>query len=63
MDYGVGDKTEALADFRKAIKLDPGVRKRFQLPADKVTSGYGLLSKALREILQDKDFLQQVSAQ
>lgn len=63
MDYGIGDKADALADFRKAIKLDPSVRQRFQLPADKVTPGFGILSKSLREILQDKDFLQQVSAQ
>ena len=63
MDYGINDKTAALADFRTAIKLDPGVRQRFQLPADKVTPGFGVLSSALRQLLQDRDFLKQVSAQ
>jgi uncharacterized Ntn-hydrolase superfamily protein len=63
MDYGVDDKTGAVADFRKAIKLDPGVRLRFQLPVDKVEPGFGILSQALRQILQDKDFLKQVSGQ
>lgn len=61
MDYGIDDKTAALADFRKAIKLDPAVRQRFQLPADKVTPGFGVLSTALRQILQDKEFVKQVS--
>lgn len=63
MDYGIADKTAALADFRKAIKLDPAVRQRFQLPADKVTPGFGVLSSALRQMLQDKEFLKQVSGQ
>jgi uncharacterized Ntn-hydrolase superfamily protein len=61
MDYGINDKTAALADFRKAIKLDPAVRQRLQSPADKVTPGFGVLSSALRQILQDKEFLKQVS--
>jgi len=28
MDYGIGDKPAALADLRKALRLDPGVRQR-----------------------------------
>ena len=63
MDYAINDKTTALADFHKAIKLDPGVRHRLQSPSDKVPPGYGILSRALRQILQDRDFLKQVWAQ
>lgn len=63
MDYGIGDKTAALADFRKAIKLDPAVRQRLQSPADEVPPGLGLLSRALRQILQDKEFLKLVAGQ
>lgn len=63
MDYGIGDKTAALADFRKAIKLDPAVRQRLQSPVDEVPPGLGLLSRALRQILQDKEFLKLVAGQ
>jgi uncharacterized Ntn-hydrolase superfamily protein len=63
MDYGIGDKTAALADLRKAIKLNPEVRQRLQSPADKVPAGFGILSQALRQILEDKDFVKQASAQ
>jgi tetratricopeptide (TPR) repeat protein len=63
MDYGVDDKSSALADFRKAIKLDSGVRQRFQASADKVPQGYGVLSQALQQILHDKDFLKQVMSE
>src|SRR5262252_823475 len=30
MDYDLGDKTAALADFRKAFELDPNFRKQFE---------------------------------
>jgi uncharacterized Ntn-hydrolase superfamily protein len=30
LDYSVGDKAAALADLRKAIQLDPAVRRRFE---------------------------------
>jgi uncharacterized Ntn-hydrolase superfamily protein len=63
MDYGIGDKTAALADFRKAIKLDPAVRHRLQSHVNDVPPGFGLIGRALRQILQDKEFLMQVSAQ
>jgi uncharacterized Ntn-hydrolase superfamily protein len=63
MDYGIGDKTAALADFGKAIKLDPAVRHRLELHLDDVPPGLGLISRALRQILQDKEFLRQVPAQ
>lgn len=55
MDYSLGDKPAALADFRKAIELDPAVRQRFQSPAPE--GGRGQL---LRPVLEDKDFLKQL---
>src|SRR5579863_9557662 len=30
IDYNLGDKTAAVADFRKALELDPNVRRRFE---------------------------------
>src|SRR5207342_3339333 len=32
LDYELGEKAEALADFRKAIELDPNVRQQFESP-------------------------------
>jgi uncharacterized Ntn-hydrolase superfamily protein len=60
MDYGIGDKTAALADFRKAIKLDPEVRHLLQLRVDDVSTKFGFIAPALRQILRDEDFLKQV---
>lgn len=45
-DYNAGDKDAALADFRKAIGLDPTLRQRF--------TGN---SAAMRTILEDKEFV------
>jgi uncharacterized Ntn-hydrolase superfamily protein len=55
MDYSLGDKSAALADFRKAIELDPNVRQRFQNPAPEGGRG-----QMLRPILEDKDFVKQL---
>src|SRR5205823_4474974 len=33
MDYNLGDKTAALADFRKALQKDPTVGRQFESPA------------------------------
>lgn len=63
MDYGIGDKTAALADFRTAIKLDPTVRHRLQSSVDEVPPGFGLIGRALHQILQDHEFLKQVAVQ
>jgi uncharacterized Ntn-hydrolase superfamily protein len=63
MDYGLGDKAAALADFRRAIELDPAMRLQLQSPADEVPPGFGAIGRALRQILQDKDFLKQVPVQ
>jgi uncharacterized Ntn-hydrolase superfamily protein len=63
MDYGLGDKPAALGDFRKAIKLDPAIRKQLQSSANEIPPGLGVLGRALRQILQDKKFLKQVSVE
>ncbi len=54
MDYNLGDKTAALADFRKALELDPNVRRRFEAPANGQPNG------RMKAILEDKEFLKQV---
>jgi uncharacterized Ntn-hydrolase superfamily protein len=63
MDYGVGDKTAALEHFRKAIKLAPTMQKRFQLPPDSLAHDFSIVGRDLHQVLEDKDFLKQVSAQ
>jgi len=55
LDYGLSDKTAALADFRKAIELDGTVRQRFMAPADGAKDG-----GRLRAILEDREFVRQV---
>jgi uncharacterized Ntn-hydrolase superfamily protein len=55
MDYELGDKAAALADFRKAIQMDPNVRKQFEGSAPQGGRG-----QRLRAILEDKEFLKQV---
>jgi uncharacterized Ntn-hydrolase superfamily protein len=59
MDYRLGDKTAALADFREAFKLDPAVRQRLQ-SINPVPPGGGFMGL---EIQQDKEFLKQVLGQ
>lgn len=54
MDYNLGDKTAALADFRKALELEPGMRSRFETPANGQPGG------RMRAILEDKEFLKQL---
>jgi len=51
IDYNLGDKTTALADFRKALEIDPKVSAQFQ--------GEGGAQR-LRPVLQDKEFLKQL---
>jgi uncharacterized Ntn-hydrolase superfamily protein len=63
-DYGLGDKTAALADFRKALELDPGVRRQFEEqpaaanPANPAAGGRG--GQRLRAIREDQEFLKQL---
>jgi len=57
MDYSLGDKPAALADFRKALDLDPAVRRQFDPAAATATPGRG---QRMRPILDDKEFLKQL---
>src|ERR1039457_6427723 len=61
MDYNLGDKAAALADFRKALQLDPSMRQRFQPSAAStaVPAGPGGRGQAYRTILGKQDFLAQ----
>ena len=54
MDYNLGDKTTALADFRKALQMDPQIRRRFE------TGGTRGPTSRMRAILEDKEFLKQL---
>jgi uncharacterized Ntn-hydrolase superfamily protein len=57
LDYELGDKPAALTDFRKAIEIDPNVRKQFEGAAP-AQGGRG--GTRLRAVLEDKEFLAQV---
>jgi uncharacterized Ntn-hydrolase superfamily protein len=59
IDYSLGDKPAALADFRKALELDPTLRQRLEAPASGAPAGGGR-GAMLRPILEDKEFLSQV---
>jgi uncharacterized Ntn-hydrolase superfamily protein len=48
MDYGLGDKPAALADFRQALALDPAARAQFDS------------DPRLKTILEDQDFAKQL---
>jgi len=57
MDYNLGDKPAALADFRKAIELDPNARRRFEAaPANANAKG----NNRMKPILDDADFMRQL---
>jgi len=64
LDYGLGDKTAALADFRKALELDPNIRRQFDAPppgaANGTPGGPGRGAQRIRAILEDKEFLKQL---
>jgi tetratricopeptide (TPR) repeat protein len=57
MDYRLGEKAAALADLRKAIKLDPAVRRRLESTPNSVPPGAIFMGLA---IYQDKGFLKQI---
>jgi len=56
LDYGLGEKTTAVGEFRKAIEMDAAMRQRFTAPVDGNTKGGG----RLRAILEDKEFVAKV---
>ena len=56
MDYELGDKPAALADFRKALELDPNVRRQFEVSAS-LQPGRG---QRLRAVLDDQEFMKQL---
>lgn len=56
MDYELGDKTAALADFRRAIEMDANVRRQFEAPA----APQGGRGQRMRAILEDKAFVADV---
>lgn len=49
LDYGLGEKTAAVVDFRKAIEMDGTVRQRFESPSGR-----------LRAIGEDQQFVKRV---
>src|ERR1017187_3118458 len=55
MDYELGDKP-ALADFRKALAMDPNVRRQFEASASP-QPGRG---QRLRAVLDDQEFMKQL---
>jgi uncharacterized Ntn-hydrolase superfamily protein len=57
MDYTLGDKPAALADFRKAISIDPAVKRQFETPLG-AAGGRG--GQRMRAILEDQEFVKQV---
>jgi uncharacterized Ntn-hydrolase superfamily protein len=60
MDYNLADKPAALADFRKALELDPTVRRQFEQPATGAAPAGGRGGQRLRAVLEDKEFLKQL---
>jgi uncharacterized Ntn-hydrolase superfamily protein len=56
MDYELGDKQTALAEFRKAIEMDANMRRQFEAPADPQPGR----DQRLRAVLEDKAFLDAV---
>jgi uncharacterized Ntn-hydrolase superfamily protein len=65
MDYNLGDKTAALADFRKALQMDPNMKQQF-FPAAVAAAGaptQGGRGQRLRAVLEDKEFLKQLFAE
>jgi hypothetical protein len=56
LDYDLGDKVAAVADFRKAFEMDPNMRKQFEPGAPQGGRG----GQRMKAILEDKDFVAQV---
>ena len=58
VDYNLGDKTAALADFRKALSMDPNIRRVFFPPASPPAQGGR--GQRLRAVIEDKEFMKQL---
>jgi uncharacterized Ntn-hydrolase superfamily protein len=59
VNYTLGDKTAALADFQKALQMDPNLKQRFTGSANGAMPG-GRGGNRMQTILDDKDFLKQL---
>ena len=59
MDYELNEKPAALADLKKALEMDPNVRRQFDAPANP-QPGRG---QRLRAIIDDKEFMKQLFPQ
>jgi uncharacterized Ntn-hydrolase superfamily protein len=55
MDYNLGDKPAALADFRKALEMDPTVRRRFE-----AAPGNAKGNNRMKPVLDDAEFMKQL---
>jgi len=53
MDYDLNDKSSALTDFKKALDMDPNIKRQFEQPANP-QPGRG---QRLRAIVEDKEFM------
>jgi len=61
MDYDLGDKAAALADFKKAFAMDLKLRTQFEAPAGApAVPTQGGRGQRLRAILEDQEFLKQL---
>jgi hypothetical protein len=50
-----------LADFRKALEMDPNLRRQFQAQPNPPVAGIpGGRGQRMRAILEDKEFLKQL---
>ncbi len=58
MDYDLGDKPAALADFKKALAMDPNLKRQFEAQAQ--PQAQGGRGQRLRAILDDKEFVKEV---
>jgi tetratricopeptide (TPR) repeat protein len=57
LDYEGGDKTAALADFKKALEMDANVKRMFvEAPA----GAQGGRGQRLRAVIEDKEFIKQL---
>jgi uncharacterized Ntn-hydrolase superfamily protein len=60
MDYALGEKAAALADFRKALQMDPAIKQQFDPAAAPAQGGR---AQMMRPILDDKEFMKQLFPQ